>query len=60
MDDKQTDFPEDNGHRARVEKDGTVKGSGVGAGGGQDGEDFDDDAASGSGYEPAEGFGTKD
>ena len=60
MDDKQSDLPGDNGHRAHVDQDGTVKGSGVGAGGGQGGEDFDEDAATGSGYEPAEGFGKKD
>ena len=60
MDDKQHDFPPGNGKPARIEQDGTVKGSGVGAGGGQDGEDFDDDPAAGSGYEPAEGFGKDD
>ena len=39
------DIPPENGHRARVLPNGEVRGSGVSAGGGNPGEDFDDDDA---------------
>lgn len=49
-----TDHPDlgpDNGRRASIDpRTGEVHGAGVGAGGGQPGEDFDSDAASGDGY----------
>lgn len=44
-------LPPDNGRRASIDAaTGEVHGAGVGAGGGQPGEDFDSDAASGDGY----------
>lgn len=44
------DLPDDNGRRARVDAaTGEVRGSGAGAGGGQPGEDFDGDSATGDG-----------
>ena len=44
-------LPPDNGRRATIDPDsGAVHGSGVGAGGGQPGEDFDSDSASGDGF----------
>ena len=47
------DIPPDNGKRASVDpRTGEVHGSGIGAGGGQNGEDFDGDAASGDGPPP--------
>lgn len=45
------DIPPDNGRRASIDPaTGEVHGSGTGAGGGQPGEDFDSDAATGDGY----------
>lgn len=45
-------IPREDGRRAHVDqRTGAVHGSGAGAGGGQPGEDFDDDAAGGSGSE---------
>ena len=45
------DLPPDNGRRAAIDPaTGEVHGSGAGAGGGQPGEDFDSDAATGDGY----------
>lgn len=53
------DLPPDNGRRAGVdERTGEVRGSGVGAGGGQAGEDFDGDSATGDGYLPSGGEGS--
>lgn len=47
----EQDIPPDNGNRASVDPTtGEVHGSGAGAGGGQPGEDFDSDAATGDGY----------
>jgi len=47
------DIPPDNGKRAHFDpKTGEVRGSGVGAGGGSEGEDFDQDEASGSNTPP--------
>ena len=52
------DTPPDNGRRATIDPaTGEVHGSGVGAGGGQPGEDFDGDAASGDGYPVTGGEG---
>lgn len=52
------DLPPGNGRRASFDPaTGAVHGSGMGAGGGQDGEDFDDDAANGAGY-PQTGKGS--
>lgn len=46
------DIPQENGKRASIDEvTGEVHGSGVGAGGGSSGEDFDSDAASGDGAE---------
>ena len=50
----QSDIPPDNGKRPSIDRTGEVHGSGVGAGGGQPGEDLDSDSASGDGY-PANG-----
>ncbi|MCW6534236.1 hypothetical protein [Sphingomonas lycopersici] len=48
---QQPDLPPDNGKRARVDPaTGEVRGAGSGAGGGNAGEDFDSDPATGSGY----------
>lgn len=45
------DIPPDNGRRAGFDqRTGEVRGAGVGAGGGQDGEDFDTASASGGSY----------
>ena len=46
----QKKMPPESGRRSSVDKAGQVHGSGVGAGGGQPGEDFDQDAATGDGY----------
>ncbi|WP_375398553.1 hypothetical protein [uncultured Sphingomonas sp.] len=53
MSDKdQRDIPPDNGKRASIDtRTGAVHGSGSGAGGGNPGEDFDQDAATGDGYQ---------
>ncbi len=53
MPDKPTnidkDIPPENGKRASIDsKTGAVHGSGVGAGGGSPGEDFDNDSATGN------------
>lgn len=50
----QRDIPPDNGRRAHVAPDGSVHGSGAGAGGGNPGEDIDSSAASG-GHEQVTG-----
>lgn len=51
-------FPPENGRRASFdERTGEVHGSGVGAGGGNPGEDFASDAAAGDGY-PQTGRGS--
>ncbi len=48
------DIPPENGKRASIDRrTGEVHGSGVGAGGGSPGEDFDSDTASGDGKLPA-------
>lgn len=45
------DLPPDNGRRASVDAaTGEVHGAGIGAGGGQPGEDLSSDAATGDGY----------
>jgi hypothetical protein len=44
-----TDKESERGQRAYVEKDGSVHGSGAGAGGGNPGEDYDDDPVGGGG-----------
>lgn len=41
------------GKRPRIDKDGSVHGSGAGAGGGNPGEDYDDDPVGGGGPSPA-------
>lgn len=46
------DIPSENGRRAHVLKNGEVRGSGVGAGGGNPGEDYDSDEHGGDGNEP--------
>ena len=46
------DIPPENGHRARALPNGEVRGSGVSAGGGNPGEDFDDDEHGGAGAGP--------
>lgn len=47
------DIPPDNGRRAGADaRTGEVRGAGVGVGGGQAGEDFDQDPATGDGYLP--------
>lgn len=43
---------EDRGQRARIDRDGSVHGSGAGAGGGNPGEDYDDDPVGGGGVAP--------
>lgn len=51
-------FPSENGRRASFdERTGEVHGSGVGAGGGNPGEDFASDPAAGDGY-PQTGHGS--
>jgi hypothetical protein len=40
------------GKRAHIDRDGTVHGSGAGAGGGNPGEDYDDDPVGGGGVLP--------
>jgi len=53
-------FPPENGRRASFdERTGEVHGSGVGAGGGNPGEDFASDPAAGDGY-PQTGRGSAD
>lgn len=48
---RRPDLPPENGKRARVDPaTGEVHGAGSGAGGGNAGEDFDSDPATGSGY----------
>ena len=42
--DENKDIPADNGQPARVEENGEVRGSGVGIGGGEPGEDLSSDA----------------
>ena len=44
------DIPSENGHRAHVLKNGEVRGAGVGAGGGNPGEDFDNDEHGGDSF----------
>ncbi len=52
------DIPPDNGRAAGVDpRTGEVRGSGVGAGGGQPGEDFDTAGASGDSYPVTGGEG---
>ena len=52
------DIPPENGKRATIDpRTGEVRGSGMGAGGRQRGEDFDPDSASGDGPPPAAGAG---
>ena len=46
------DIPPENGRRAQVMRSGEVRGSGVGAGGGNPGEDFDNDEHGGDGPSP--------
>lgn len=47
----QAEMPPDNGRHAGADpRTGEVHGSGIGAGGGQPGEDFSSDAATGDGY----------
>ena len=51
-------IPPDNGRRASFDpQTGEVHGSGSGAGGGNPGEDFDSDAATGDGYPVTDGEG---
>lgn len=45
----ERDIPSENGHRAHRLRNGEVRGSGVGAGGGNPGEDFDNDEHGGDG-----------
>lgn len=53
------DIPAENGRRASIDtRTGEVSGSGVGAGGGQPGEDFSSDAGAGDGYPLTGGEGT--
>lgn len=53
------DIPPDNGRRAHVDaRTGEVHGSGVGAGGGARGEDFDSDSQNGDGYPLTGGEGS--
>ena len=47
---KHPDLPADNGKRPSIDDRGQVHGSGVGAGGGQPGEDMASDRATGDGY----------
>jgi hypothetical protein len=42
----------DRGQRPHIDRDGTVHGSGAGAGGGNPGEDYDDDPVGGGGHMP--------
>ena len=46
------DIPSEAGRRAHVLPNGEVRGSGVGAGGGNPGEDYDPDEHGGDGNEP--------
>ena len=56
---QEADLPPDNGARASVDPTtGEVRGSGVGAGGGQGGEDLDSSSASGDSYQLTGGEGT--
>ena len=53
---KDTDIPPENGKRAWIDSaPGAVHGSGVGAGGGSTGEDFDSDTVAGDGPVPLPG-----
>lgn len=53
------DLPPDNGARASLDaRTGEVHGAGVGAGGGQDGEDLDTSSAAGDGYPLTGGEGS--
>ena len=53
-----SDVPPDNGRRATFDqRTGEVRGAGVGAGGGQEGEDFDTSSASGGSYPVTGGEG---
>jgi hypothetical protein len=53
------DLPPENGQRASFDPaTGAVHGSGVGAGGGQEGEDMDDGPIGGAGYPQTGGEGT--
>jgi len=45
----QDDGATNRGVRAKIDKDGTVRGSGAGVGGGGGPEDFDSDSAAGAG-----------
>lgn len=49
------DIPPENGKRPWIAPNGEVHGSGVGAGGGSPGEDFDPDPASGDGAADEDG-----
>lgn len=46
------DIPSENGRRAHVLKNGEVRGSGVSAGGGNPGEEYDADEHGGDGAKP--------
>lgn len=46
------DIPSETGHRAHVLRNGEVRGSGVSAGGGNPGEEYDDDEHGGQGADP--------
>jgi len=46
------DDENDRGKRAHIDRDGSVHGSGSGAGGGNPGEDYDDDPVGGGGVLP--------
>ncbi|WP_375429486.1 hypothetical protein [uncultured Sphingomonas sp.] len=52
MADDPRDIPADNGRRAHVLRNGEVRGSGMGAGGGNPGEDLDNDQHGGDGGLP--------
>lgn len=55
----EAEIPKDNGQRPSFNPaTGEVRGSGVGAGGGQSGEDFDSDEMTGDGYPVTGGEGT--
>ncbi|WP_375401845.1 hypothetical protein [uncultured Sphingomonas sp.] len=52
MTDDSRDIPTETGRRAHVMRNGEVRGSGVGAGGGNPGEDYDNDQHGGDGGSP--------
>jgi len=52
---EKTQSKGDRGRRPYIAPDGSVHGSGAGAGGGNPGEDFDDDPAAGGGDMPYHG-----